>query len=191
MQNVFIYYNMVIYVSLLCLFLCFFVFFILILNSNIQSSWLLSSENHTIEIVWTLLPVILVTILCILNLDNINKDLVEKINYVVKIVGQQWRWSYENSLGLEYTSNFSMDRGVSSVDTPLYLPYGGSIQLLLSSVDVIHAFSLPDLGLKIDCIPGRINQLMYHSDCVGVFSGYCSELCGVGHSYMPIVCEIY
>nr|AHH31513.1 cytochrome c oxidase subunit II [Aglaiogyrodactylus ctenistus] len=185
MQNVFVYYNMVIYVSILCLFLCLFVIFIIALNSNINHTWLLATESHVIELLWTIIPVFLVSFLCLLNLENINKEISNSVSFVIKVIGQQWRWSYENLLGIEYLSNYQMDRSVVSVDTPVYMPYNNTIQILLSSVDVIHAFSLPDLGLKIDSVPGRVNHLIYNSNIVGIFNGYCSELCGVGHSFMP------
>nr|QOI08059.1 cytochrome c oxidase subunit II [Aglaiogyrodactylus calamus] len=185
MQNVFVYYNMVVYVSLLCVFLCVFVILLIWLNSNIKNIWALPIEHHSVELLWTIVPVILVSFLCVLNLDNINKESLTGINNVIKVAGQQWRWSYEALGGHEYTSEYMMDRGVATVDKPLYIPYSSITHFLLSSADVIHAFSVPDLGLKLDCIPGRVNNIVNYIDRIGIFSGYCSELCGVGHSFMP------
>lgn len=79
---------------------------------------------------------------------------------------------------------------VNGVDKPLRLKVKVPYHLLVTSADVIHSFALPEFNLKVDGIPGRINQVFFCSDRLGVFVGYCSELCGAGHAYMPIVMEV-
>lgn len=79
---------------------------------------------------------------------------------------------------------------IDSVDKPLRLGYNVPTCLYVTSADVIHSFALPSFGLKMDCVPGRINQILFCPDRVGVFVGYCSELCGAGHAYMPVVAEV-
>lgn len=76
------------------------------------------------------------------------------------------------------------------VDKPLRLFYGVPSYLLVTSADVVHSFSVPDVGVKVDAIPGRINQVAVFPDRLGVFVGFCTELCGAGHSYMPVVVEV-
>lgn len=79
---------------------------------------------------------------------------------------------------------------VNVVDNPMSVVYGYPCRLLITSSDVIHSFSVPDLGIKLDAIPGRVNQFSFTPDRLGSFVGYCSEICGTGHSYMPIVVEV-
>lgn len=79
---------------------------------------------------------------------------------------------------------------MTRVDKPMQLEQGNYYRLLVASEDVIHGFSVPDLGIKIDAIPGRLNSVVFFADRFGVFVGYCTELCGVGHGYMPVVIEI-
>lgn len=79
---------------------------------------------------------------------------------------------------------------VDRVDKPLCLEYGHGYKFYITSADVIHSFSVPFLGIKADAIPGRINQVFFAPDCLGSHVGYCSELCGAGHAYMPIVVEV-
>lgn len=77
-----------------------------------------------------------------------------------------------------------------SVDKPLRLYHNEPVCVFVTSADVIHSFALPSFSLKMDCVPGRINQILFCPDRVGVFVGYCSELCGAGHGHMPIVAEV-
>lgn len=79
---------------------------------------------------------------------------------------------------------------IDSVDKPLRLCAGRPYQLLVTSSDVIHSFSVPHYKMKLDAIPGRVNQAFLVPETVGVFVGYCRELCGAGHAYMPIVAEV-
>jgi len=79
---------------------------------------------------------------------------------------------------------------IRGVDKPLRLFFQSPCNILVTSADVIHSFSIPDLGIKVDAIPGRINQNYLFPDRMGIFSGYCTELCGAGHAYMPVVLEV-
>lgn len=83
-----------------------------------------------------------------------------------------------------------MLRYIDSVDKPLRLFVGVRHRLLVTSADVIHSFAVPGLGLKMDAVPGRVKQVFIRPSHLGVFVGYCSELCGAGHAYMPIVVEV-
>nr|YP_003934532.1 cytochrome c oxidase subunit II [Benedenia hoshinai]ABK58261.1 cytochrome c oxidase subunit 2 [Benedenia hoshinai] len=145
------------------------------------------SENSVLEFFWTFLPTLLVLGLCLNNVNYVLHDVEATVSKTVKIIGRQWYWSYEYD-ELEYDSY--MNQLINNVELPLELSYLDSYRLLITSSDVIHSFSVPDLGIKSDAIPGRINQVVYVPDRLGVFIGYCSELCGAGHSYMPIVVEV-
>lgn len=112
------------------------------------------------------------------------------VDKVVKIIGSQWYWSYDNVLTGDGVYDSVMLDFTDSVDKPLRLSMFITYTLLITASDVIHSFAIPNFNLKVDAIPGRINQAYLCPDRLGVFVGYCSELCGAGHAYMPIVLEI-
>nr|ADP24229.1 cytochrome c oxidase subunit II [Gyrodactylus superbus]ADP24230.1 cytochrome c oxidase subunit II [Gyrodactylus superbus] len=178
------YYDIVSYVVMLCFFICMFVFFYLILLSSMVGKVYLSKEFNILEFNWTLLPSLLIGLLCYFNLTFVYFDSELDTSDLVKVMGRQWYWSYDDSFNGLYDSYFS-NVLIKSVDNPMVLNYGKSTRLLISSSDVLHSFSVPALGLKMDAVPGRVNHLTYLPDRLGSFMGYCSELCGVGHSFMP------
>lgn len=112
----------------------------------------------------------------------------------IKIVGHQWYWEVSQEVfkgvrwGMEQFDSLMTDF-ISSVDKPIILERGKTYQLLVTSADVIHSFSSVGMGVKIDACPGRVNSVSIRSKEVGCFVGYCTELCGAGHAYMPIVFE--
>nr|WEV86868.1 cytochrome c oxidase subunit 2 [Diplorchis sp.] len=105
----------------------------------------------------------------------------------VFVTGRQWYWSY--SLGNDIFDSYIAEL-VNTVDNCLVLNKGTNYLMNVSSSDVIHSFSLPSADLKIDAVPGRVNSVILSCDVSGIYIGYCSEFCGVGHSYMPIVLEV-
>lgn len=130
----------------------------------------------------------MVCYLCFLNVTCVSEDLPVPMEAVIKVTGRQWLWRYEIS-GSEPGYDSIMTDFVDSVDKPLRVGLYDYYHLIVTSSDVIHRFSLPDLNLKIDAIPGRINQGVLYVDRLGCYVGYCRELCGAGHAYMPIVLE--
>nr|YP_009164294.1 cytochrome c oxidase subunit II [Gastrothylax crumenifer]AIU44450.1 cytochrome c oxidase subunit II [Gastrothylax crumenifer] len=149
----------------------------------------LGNEDRLLEFVWTFIPTMLTAILCYLNLQYLTYESVLPDSKVVKIVGRQWYWTYELPGEGECYDSYMSDF-VNGVDKPLRLTVNTPYRLLVTSADVIHSFSVPEYGIKIDGIPGRINQVYFCPERLGVFVGYCSELCGAGHAYMPIVIEV-
>jgi cytochrome c oxidase subunit 2 len=126
----------------------------------------------------------------------------KEIKTKVKIIGHQWYWRYESNLFkkgslLNYDSYIVNleDLNLGSfrkceVDKPLVLKCNNSKRLLITSADSIHSWAVPEFGVKVDAIPGRLNQVSFLNNEVGRFYGFCSELCGVKHRFMPIVVEI-
>nr|BAR90902.1 cytochrome c oxidase subunit II [Hydra vulgaris]BAR90906.1 cytochrome c oxidase subunit II [Hydra vulgaris] len=168
--------------------------FSVIINKNYNKFLL---ENNFIEIVWTLIPAIILIIIAIPSLfllysidENVEPSLT------VKIVGHQWYWSYEYSNfspNIEFDSYMiptaDLNQGdfrLLETDNDLVLPVNTKIKLIVSSADVIHCWTVPSLGVKVDAIPGRLNQLNFIINRPGKFFGQCSELCGLNHSFMPI-----
>nr|APX39994.1 cytochrome c oxidase subunit 2 [Cryptocephalus obliteratifer] len=156
-------------------------------------------EGQFIEIIWTILPAITLIFIAIPSLrliymmDEVNNPLI-----TVKTIGHQWYWSYEYSdfKNIEFDSymiplkdNKNFNFRLLDVDNRIPIPFNTQIRLLVTSADVIHSWTIPSLGVKIDATPGRLNQVSFLINRPGLFYGQCSEICGANHSFMPIVIE--
>ena len=166
-------------------------------SNPVPAKW---SHNTFIEIVWTVLPVLILVGISLFSFrllfayhDMPTPDLT------VKATGNQWNWSYEYpDQGVpEYVSNMIPEDEIAArgmphslyrlaADEPIVVPVGKTVRVLVTATDVIHAFAMPAFGLKTDAIPGRVNETWFRADRTGVFYGQCSELCGVDHAFMPI-----
>lgn len=182
-----VYYDIVCYVVAICIFILCFVYFLLIWRVASRGSVRLGSDNQTVELLWTVIPTFVVLVLCRLKVKFITRGLDSYSEQTVKIVGHQWYWRYDY-LGGSYDSFVRKDG--FQVDKPLRLVYGLPYHFVVTSADVIHSFAVPALKIKMDAIPGRLNHLFFCPSYYGVFVGYCTELCGAGHSYMPITVEV-
>lgn len=158
------------------------------------------NENNTIETIWTIIPAIILLTLALPSLRLLYLiDEVITPSITVKAIGHQWYWTYEyndfHEIGGDSYMLPSEDLSPASpfrlleVDNRLLLPCNTNIRILVSSEDVIHSWAVPSLGLKVDAIPGRINQLGVFIDLPGVYYGQCSEICGANHSFIPIAIE--
>nr|YP_004222598.1 cytochrome c oxidase subunit II [Sinohyriopsis schlegelii]ACT21539.1 cytochrome c oxidase subunit 2 [Sinohyriopsis schlegelii]ADU57244.1 cytochrome c oxidase subunit II [Sinohyriopsis schlegelii] len=171
---------------------------ICLLKSNLSSRFVM--EAQALEAAWTVVPGLLLLILAIPSvrllylLDEVGGPVVS-----LKAIGHQWYWEYEYSDGGKAVSFDSYMVGSADtisggyrlleVDNRCVFPYGVDGRILVSSADVIHAWALPSIGVKVDAVPGRINQLGVHLMASGVMFGQCSEICGVNHSFMPVGLE--
>nr|AON77091.1 cytochrome c oxidase subunit II [Crangon hakodatei] len=156
-------------------------------------------ENQTIEIIWTILPAIILifTVLPSLRLLYL-LDEVNTPSLTLKAIGHQWYWSYEYSdfFQTDFDSYMVAEADLPmegfrllDVDNRTVLPMNTQIRVLVTATDVIHSWTVPALGVKADAIPGRLNQLSFSISRPGLFYGQCSEICGSNHSFMPIVVE--
>lgn len=184
-----IYEGLIFYMVALCSFIPAWVFIVLawqifrvykLRSSNNESNW--------VEWAWTLIPTAMVSYLCLLKVMCMAEDLPVRIEAIIKVIGRQWYWTYEIT-GFESGYDSVMVDFISCVDKPLRINLYDFYHLIVTSSDVIHSFALPDLNVKVDAIPGRVNQCVFYSDKLGLTVGYCRELCGAGHAYMPIVLE--
>nr|WMQ72176.1 cytochrome oxidase subunit II [Okanagana triangulata] len=156
-------------------------------------------EGQLIEFIWTLLPAMTLIFIALPSLrllyllDEVNNPLL-----TIKIVGHQWYWSYEYSdfLNVEFdsymksTNNLDKDEfRLIEVDNRMILPFNTQIRLMITSADVLHSWAMPSLGIKLDAVPGRLNQVSIMINRPGLIYGQCSEICGSNHSFMPIVIE--
>lgn len=154
-------------------------------------------EGQIIEIIWTVLPIILLIYLVIPSLKILYlTDEIINPYLTVKVLGHQWYWSYEYSDFINLNFDSFIEKNFDNkifrlldVDNRIILPINLNLRILLSSLDVIHSFTVPSIGVKVDCVPGRLNQININLNRPGLFYGQCSEICGVNHRFMPIVIE--
>nr|ABY55907.1 cytochrome oxidase subunit II [Pterostichus lattini] len=156
-------------------------------------------EGQTIEVIWTILPAITLVFIALPSLQLLYLlDEMSNPLMTLKSIGHQWYWSYEYSdfKMLEFDSFLISSSEMNNnnfrlldVDNRIILPFNAQIRVLVTATDVIHSWTIPALGVKIDATPGRLNQTNFFMNRVGLFYGQCSEICGANHSFMPIVIE--
>ncbi|WP_423142952.1 cytochrome c oxidase subunit II [Parablastomonas sp. CN1-191] len=172
-----------------------------------------TSHNTLLEVVWTLLPVLILVGIAVPSIDLLAKQYkpAPAGALTVKATGNQWFWTYDypDNGGVQIISNMLKEQGTAdgdakpgerfrtdadgpkqlAVDNRLVLPVGEPIRIQTTGADVIHSFAVPSLWFKLDAVPGRINEKVLLIEKPGVYFGQCSELCGIRHGYMPIVVE--
>nr|AAF98064.1 cytochrome c oxidase II [Troides helena]ACF10349.1 cytochrome c oxidase subunit II [Troides aeacus] len=156
-------------------------------------------EGQMIELIWTIIPAITLIFIALPSLrllyllDEINNPLI-----TLKSIGHQWYWSYEysdfnnvefDSYMINYDKETINNFRLLDVDNRIVLPMNNQIRILITATDVIHSWTIPSLGIKIDANPGRLNQGNLFINRPGIFFGQCSEICGANHSFMPIMIE--
>nr|WNU00274.1 cytochrome c oxidase subunit 2 [Psylliodes kiesenwetteri] len=156
-------------------------------------------EGQMIEIIWTILPTITLIFIAIPSLRLIYiLDEINNPSITIKTIGHQWYWSYEYSdfNNIEFDSYMIPTNELNpynfrllDVDNRIIIPFESNIRMLVTAADVIHSWTIPSLGVKIDATPGRLNQTSFIINRSGLFFGQCSEICGANHSFMPIVLE--
>jgi len=171
--------------------------FTIIIN-KITNRYLL--EAQYIETVWTILPAIILLFLAIPSLRLLYlTDESRNPNITLKAIGHQWYWRYEYTdfADIDIDSYILQQNDLATgiyrlleVDNRIVLPIQTEIRILVTAADVIHAWTVPALGIKVDAVPGRLNQLSASINMPGVYYGQCSEICGANHSFMPISLEI-
>lgn len=157
-------------------------------------------EGQLIELIWTIIPAVILIFIALPSLRALYLlDEVKTPSLTIKTIGHQWYWSYEYSdfPNVEFDSYIIPSNDIKSnelrlleVDNRTVLPYNTQVRLLVSAADVIHSWTVPSMGIKVDAIPGRLNQLRIFSLRPGLLYGQCSEICGANHRFIPIVLEI-
>nr|UQJ79286.1 cytochrome c oxidase subunit II [Rasbora spilotaenia] len=166
-------------------------------STKLTNKFILDSQE--IEIVWTVLPAIILILIALPSLRILY--LMDEINdphVTVKAMGHQWYWSYEytdyENLGFDSYMVPTQDLTpgefrLLETDHRMVIPKESPIRILVSAEDVLHSWAVPSLGVKMDAVPGRLNQAAFIVSRPGMFYGQCSEICGANHSFMPIVVE--
>nr|YP_009024069.1 cytochrome c oxidase subunit II [Mekongiella kingdoni]ADZ56302.1 cytochrome c oxidase subunit II [Mekongiella kingdoni] len=156
-------------------------------------------HGHVIETIWTTLPAITLIFIALPSLrllymmDDSSDTLI-----TIKTIGRQWYWSYEYSdfMNVEFDTYMMKEQDLMNnsfrlldVDNRTVIPMNSEIRMLTSASDVLHSWTIPALGIKIDATPGRLNQGTFLINRPGLYFGQCSEICGANHSFMPIIIE--
>jgi cytochrome c oxidase subunit II len=159
-----------------------------------------STHNTMLEVVWTIVPVIILAIIAVPSFRLLFYQLdVPKPDLTVMATGKQWFWtySYPKNGNFEFDSLMVADKDLKpgqprllAVDNDMVVPVNKVIEVLVTGADVIHSFNVPSFGIRIDAIPGRMNDTWFKATRKGIFYGECSELCGKDHAFMPIAVRV-
>ena len=158
-----------------------------------------TTHNTMIEVIWTVVPVIILLVIAVPSFRLLYfTDRVEEADMTLKAIGHQWYWSYEYPDHGDFTFDAIMleedelEEGqprLLATDEAVVLPVGAKIRLLTTADDVIHSWAIPAFGVKMDSVPGRVNETWFQINREGMYYGQCSELCGTLHGFMPIMIE--
>jgi len=154
-----------------------------------------TTHNTLIEVAWTLLPVLILVGIAVPSFRLLFQELdIPKADLTIKATGKQWYWSYAypDNGKFEFDSLMSQEKKprLLGVDNEMVVPVNKVIRVQTTGADVIHAFAVPAFGIKIDAIPGRLNETWFKATKTGMFYGQCSELCGKDHAFMPIAVRV-
>lgn len=163
-----------------------------------------TTHNTQLEIIWTTIPIIILVCIAIPSLRyHFYMQETPTPELTVKVVGYQWYWHYDYPADTNSGAGFGFDsymkKGADlkpedhrqlSVDNRLVVPVDTNVRVLITGADVIHSWAVPAFGVKRDAVPGRLNETWFRATKIGTFYGQCSQLCGVGHGFMPVVVDV-
>jgi cytochrome c oxidase subunit 2 len=158
-----------------------------------------TTHNTLVEVIWTVVPIVILVVIAIpsFRLLYFQRE-IPQAEMTVKAVGYQWYWGYEypdhgdfafDSLMLSDEERGDQPR-LLATDTAMVVPVDTTVRVIVTAADVLHAFAMPAFGLKMDAVPGRLNETWFKAERTGTFYGQCSELCGIRHAFMPIRIEV-
>ncbi|MEW6437936.1 MAG: cytochrome c oxidase subunit II [Pseudomonadota bacterium] len=157
------------------------------------------THNTALEVAWTIVPVLILVFIAIPSFRLLDHELViPKTDMTIKVTGHQWYWSYAYPAeGFDFDSYIKADKDLKpgdlrqlSVDNEAVVPVNKTILVQVTATDVIHSFTVPSFGARIDAVPGRLNQTWFRATKLGLYYGQCSKLCGEDHAYMPIAFRV-
>lgn len=159
------------------------------------------THNAMLEVAWTAIPVLILVVIAIPSFKLLYySDVVEEAEMTIKAIGRQWYWSYEYPDHGNFTFDAFMiadedideaagQKRLLETDVRVVVPVETNIRLLTTASDVIHSWAMPQFGVKLDAVPGHVNEVWFKVDEPGTYYGQCSELCGAYHGFMPITVE--
>ena len=158
-----------------------------------------TTHNTMIEVVWTVVPILILVVIAIPSFKLLYwQDVTPKTDLTIKAIGHQWYWSYEYPDNGNFTFDSVMvdeadlqpgQKRLLETDNRIVVPAGVNVRVLVTAADVLHSWAVPSLGVKVDAVPGRLNELWFNINEPGTYYGQCSELCGTNHGFMPIAVE--
>lgn len=160
------------------------------------------THNVPVEIAWTLIPVLILVGISAMSFPLLYREdqTPEKVDMTVKVTGHQWYWSYEyvDHDGYAFDANMLPDAEAAAAGKPrllatdnaMVVPVNATIRVQITASDVIHSWAMPAMGVKMDAVPGRLNEAWFRAEKTGTFYGQCSEICGIRHAFMPIELKV-
>lgn len=150
-----------------------------------------NTHNTLLEIAWTVVPILILVVIAVPSFKLLyNQAVTPEADMEIKAIGYQWSWSYEypeEGLVFDAIIDYEGEPRLLATDEAVVLPVGKVVRVLVTAMDVIHNWAVPALGVKMDAYPGRMNETWLKIDKPGMYYGQCSELCGTGHAFMPIM----
>jgi cytochrome c oxidase subunit 2 len=170
---------------------------------NAKSNPVASKTTHNtfLEIVWTAVPILILVVIAIPSFRLLyNQDVIPEADVTIKAIGNQWYWSYEyldheeimfDSIMLDDSEAAAAGHPrLLGTDTRLVVPVNKVVRVQVTANDVIHSWTIPAFGSKVDAVPGKLNETWFKATKEGLYHGQCSELCGIRHGFMPIMVEV-
>ena len=159
------------------------------------------SHNTLVEVIWTGVPILILLVIAIPSFKLLKlSDEVPEADLTIKAIGYQWYWEYQypDHGDFGFVANMLTDEEAAAageprklaVDNKVVVPVNSTVRIITTATDVIHAWTIPSFGIKIDAVPGRLNETWFNATKEGVFYGQCSELCGIRHAFMPIAVDV-
>jgi len=204
MENIIWFHNWVLWIITIITLFVLTLLVTVVIKFNAKSNPVPSRTTHNtlIEVAWTLIPVLILVGIAVPSFRLLFQELdIPKADVTIKATGNQWNWTYSYPDDkIEYTSIMLTDEDRAKLNPPpprllgvdhaIVVPVNKVIRIQTTGADVIHSFAVPAFGIKIDAIPGRLNETWFKSTKLGIFYGQCSELCGKDHAFMPIAVKV-
>ena len=197
MENIISFHNLLLVLITLITLFVLVLLVIVVVKFNAKTNPVPSRTTHNtlIEVAWTLIPVLILVGIAVPSFRLLFQQLdIPKADLTVKVTGKQWYWSYAypDNGKFEFDSLLAQDKQprLLGVDNEMVVPVNKVIRVQTTGADVIHAFAVPSFGIKIDSIPGRLNETWFKATKTGMYYGQCSELCGKDHAFMPIAVRV-
>jgi cytochrome c oxidase subunit 2 len=158
-----------------------------------------TSHNTMIEVVWTVIPILILLVIAVPSFRLLYDQATPEADMTIKATGYQWYWGYEypdhgdiafDALMLEEDELQPGQPRLLSTDNAVVVPVDTTVRVLVTAADVIHNWAMPSFGVKMDAYPGRLNETWFRANKTGTYYGQCSELCGIRHSFMPIMVKV-
>ena len=197
MENIISFHNLLLWIITIITLFVLALLVTVVIKFNARSNPVPSRTTHNtlIEVAWTLIPVLILVSIAVPSFRLLFLELdVPKADLTIKATGKQWYWSYAypDNGKFEFDSLMAQDKQprLLGVDNEMVVPVNKVIRVQTTGADVIHSFAVPSFGIKIDAIPGRLNETWFKATKTGMFYGQCSELCGKDHAFMPIAVRV-